>query len=38
MFPEGPIVPKINQDLLLPPMSDVKTPDGIENFAFPNKI
>lgn len=29
MFPEGPIVPQVNKDLLLPPMSDVKTPEGI---------
>ncbi|CAD8181770.1 unnamed protein product [Paramecium pentaurelia] len=38
MFPQGPIVPEIAKDLLLPPMADVKAPEGIQNFALPNKI
>lgn len=29
MFPQGPIVPEIAKDLLLPPMADVKAPEGI---------
>ncbi|CAD8082516.1 unnamed protein product [Paramecium sonneborni] len=38
MYPLGPIVPEISTDLLLPPMINVKTPDGIQNYALPNRI
>ena len=38
MYPEGPEVPLVSNDLLLPPNKGSVTPDGIGNNSLPNKI
>lgn len=38
MYPEGFNVPNISDSFLLPPIKDIKTPDGLENYALPNHI
>lgn len=38
MYPNGPFVPNVTDDLLLPPNKGSKKPDGIDKNALPNKI
>jgi hypothetical protein len=38
MYPEGPTVPEVDDNLLLPPINGVETPKDIKNYALPNKI